>query len=91
MKCESFTRVGERTHKVPQHPSPKHARRRVYALLLGDGTLQLVEIVLIGALDLVDIGLLLFQKTGDLLILLSELGEQVLRLLDYTGEVCRIL
>ena len=46
---------------------------------------------MIRVLDLIDIGLLLFEKTGDLIVLLAEFGQKVLRLLDHTCKIRCIL
>lgn len=59
--------------------------------MLSDGRLELVEEVLVRVLDLIDIGLLLLEESGDFRVLIPELRQNVLRLLDDSCKIRRIL
>ena len=63
----------------------------IHAPLLRNGRFELVQEVLVRVLDLVDVGLLLLEETGDLGVLVAQRWQDVLRLLDDTCEVRRIL
>lgn len=46
---------------------------------------------MIRVFDLVNVGLLLFEKTGDLIVLFAEFRQKVLGFLVHSREVCRVL
>lgn len=61
------------------------------APLLGDSSLEFVEEVFVRVLDLVNVGLLLRQETGDFFVLFAKYREYVLRFLDDPREIGCIL